>query len=194
MDALLHSLGLVCLSEMGDKTQLLALVLATRFRRPWAVMTGILLATLLNHACAAYLGQWASSRISGEILRWGLATLFLAFAIWLLIPDQLDDETAASGRREATPHTLVSTIWTTAMMFFIAEMGDKTQLSTVALGARFDNVLYTTLGTTLGMLVADGLAVFWGPDLTRVVPMVWIRRVASLAFIMSGVGILLWGQ
>lgn len=181
--AILQSFLLVVASEMGDKTQLLALVLAARFRRPWAVMAGILVATLLNHALAAWAGAWAAGLLSPDTLRWVLALLFFAFAVWILIPDKED----GPGKEPRFGAFL-----TTAVLFFFAEMGDKTQLATVALGARFHDFIAVTAGTTLGMLAADGLAVFLGERITSVVPMQWVRRGACALFFAFGAAILLF--
>jgi len=181
MDSILQSFLLVTVSEMGDKTQLLALVLAARFRKPWTIMAGILVATLLNHGLAAWLGGTMAALVDPKTLRWILALTFFAFAAWILIPDK-DEGTTHAGRNGAFLTTLVA--------FFLAEMGDKTQLATVALGARFDNLTAVTLGTTAGMLAADGLVVFFGEPLTKKIPMYWIRFVACVLFVLFGVAIL----
>lgn len=182
MNIVLNSFLLVFASEMGDKTQLLALVLASRFKRPWTVMGGILAATLLNHALASCAGEWISSFVSPHMLKWILAAIFFIFAAWILIPDK-DEEFKQPGHFGA--------FFTTAIVFFLAEMGDKTQLATLALGARYANVYLVTLGTTAGMLAADGLAVFCGKELTRKISMQWIRRIASAIFVLFGLGVLL---
>ena len=180
METLIHSFLAVTLTEMGDKTQLLALVLASRFRRPWTVMAGILVATVANHLLAASLGDWVARAVSPDTLRWVLSLSFVAFAIWVLIPDR-HDESADLGRRGA--------FLTTVLTFFLAEMGDKTQLTTLALAARYEDIPIVTLGTTLGMLFSDGLAVFFGERITRIVPMVWIHRVAAGLFILFAIGL-----
>ncbi|MEY4615488.1 MAG: hypothetical protein RJB66_448 [Pseudomonadota bacterium] len=172
---------LVTATEMGDKTQLLALVLTARFRKPWVIMAGILVATIFNHGLAAFAGQWVSQSLSPSVLKWVLAASFFGFAFWVLIPDK-DDEKVHSSTASAFFVTLVS--------FFFAEMGDKTQLSTVALAARFGDIAWVTLGTTLGMLVADGLAVFLGERITKVISMKWMRRVTSILFLLFGLLIL----
>lgn len=182
MDMIVQSFLLVVASEMGDKTQLLALVLASRFRKPWTIMAGILVATLLNHGLAAWIGGWVSSFVSPLVLSWILAITFFAFAFWLLIPDK--DEGMPREQR-------FGPFLTTTIVFFLAEMGDKTQFATVALGAKFNAPIIVTLGTTAGMLVADGLAVFFGDKLTDRIPMKWVRRFACLLFILFGIGILL---
>lgn len=182
MDVVINSFLLVFASEMGDKTQLLALVLASRFKKPWAVMAGILVATTLNHTLASYAGEWISTLISHQMLKWILAAIFFAFAAWILIPDK-DEELKHSGRFGA--------FFTTVVAFFLAEMGDKTQLATLALGARYGNFTLVTLGTTAGMMVSDGLAVFFGEKLTQRISMNWIRRIACAIFALFGLGILL---
>lgn len=181
MEAALNSFLLVFASEMGDKTQLLALVLASRFKKPWTIMGGILAATLLNHALASWAGGWLSSFVSPQILAWILAGTFLAFAVWILIPDK-DEELKEAGRFGAFLTTLVA--------FFLAEMGDKTQLATVALGAKYASPLIVTAGTTAGMLASDGLAVFFGQKLTERISMKWVRRTASFLFAVFGLAIL----
>lgn len=180
-DIVWKSTLLVTATEMGDKTQLLALVLASRFRKPWVIMAGILVATILNHGLASWAGQWISTTIPAVTLKWVLAMSFFAFAGWVLIPDK-DDEEVHQSNAGAFVVTLVS--------FFLAEMGDKTQLSTVALAARFGNFFWVTLGTTLGMLIADGLAVFMGDKITQKISLKWMRWIASGLFIIFGVLIL----
>ncbi len=182
MEALLKSWLLVAASEMGDKTQLLALVLAVRFKRPWVIMAGILCATLLNHGLASWLGGYVSTWLSPTALKYTLAAIFGAFALWILIPDK--DEGGPSDDR-------FGPFLTTLVTFFLAEMGDKTQLATVALGARFASPIWVTIGTTLGMLTADGLAVVFGEKLTGKIPMNKIRIASSVLFALFGVGILL---
>lgn len=181
MEALLNSFWLVVVSEMGDKTQLLALVLILRFKTPWTIMFGILAATLLNHGLASWLGGWLSSLVSPDLLRYSLAAIFAAFALWILIPDK-DDGEITNARYGAFLTTLVA--------FFLAEMGDKTQLATVALGAHYQAPVIVTAGTTLGMLVADGLAVFFGERLTQRIPLHLVRKIAALTFLIFGIAIL----
>lgn len=182
MTAALHSFLLVFVSEMGDKTQLLALVLASRFKQPWVIMGGILLATLLNHGLASWAGGWLGDNVQPEWLKWSLAAIFIFFAGWILIPDK-NDERQSESRWGAFVTTVVA--------FFLAEMGDKTQLATVALGARFHAPVQVTLGTTFAMLAADGLAVFLGERLTAHVPMKWIRWFAAVLFLAFGLYILI---
>lgn len=181
LEALFNSFWLVLVSEMGDKTQLLALVLILRFKRPWSIMAGILLATLLNHGMASWLGGWISSLLSPTVLRYSLAAIFVGFALWILVPDK-DDGDVSQARFGAFLTTLVA--------FFLAEMGDKTQLATVALGAHYQAPLIVTAGTTLGMLVADGLAVVFGERLTQQIPMHIVRKLAAVTFLIFGLVIL----
>lgn len=177
MDAFFSSVGLVALSEMGDKTQLLAFALAARYRRPWTVMLGILIATVLNHALAAWLGVVAASWLSPQVMAWVLTVSFLGFAVWMLKPDELDDDE-------------VSARWgpllTTIVVFFVAEMGDKTQLATVALGAKYAQAWLVIAGTTLGMLIADGLAVVLGETLKDKVPFALLRYASAALFGLMG--------
>lgn len=173
----LSSFFLVAVSEMGDKTQLLAFSLAVRFKKPWTVMAGILVATLLNHALASWSGEWVARVVRPDLLAWGLGASFIGFGIWTLFPDKLDDP--------EHPHRFGPFV-TTTLLFFLAEMGDKTQLATVALGARFGSAMAVTLGTTMGMLLTDGLAVFLGEKLSERVPMTWVRRGAAALFFLFG--------
>lgn len=166
---------------MGDKTQLLALVLSTRFRKPVPIMFGILAATLLNHALASYAGSFVTHHVSADILKWALAATFIGFGLWMLIPDK--DE-GFKDKHQWGPFL------TTTVAFFFAEMGDKTQLATVALGAKYAAPLMVTIGTTIGMLAADGLAVFFGHKFTDRVPMKLVHRIASALFILFGIGII----
>lgn len=182
MEALINSFVLVAASEMGDKTQLLALVLAMRFKNPRAIMAGILVATLLNHGIASWLGAWASSLVAPDTLRYALAASFALFAVWILIPDKEDDGPTQSRH---------GAFLTTVVAFFFAEMGDKTQLATIALGARYQMPLAVTAGTTLGMLVADGLAVVFGERLTRRLPLKYVRIFAAVTFFAFALIILL---
>ncbi len=164
---------LVAASEMGDKTQLLALALASRFRRPWVVMAGILVATLANHSLAAGVGAWVSSHVPPRVMAGVLAATFVGFGLWTLVPDTLEEE--------ARPARF-GPFLTTVVLFFLAEMADKTQLATIALAAEFRSLGLVTLGTTLGMLAADGLAVFLGDRLAAKV----IRGVAAGLFFAFG--------
>jgi putative Ca2+/H+ antiporter (TMEM165/GDT1 family) len=176
--ALLTSAGVVALAEIGDKTQLLAIVLATRFRAPLAVIAGILVATLANHAVAAWAGSALAGWFDGPAFRYAVAASFIAMAAWTLIPDKLDPVAAKPARYGA--------FLTTTVAFFIVEIGDKTQLATVALGARFESTLAVTLGTTLGMMLANVPAVFLGHKLVDRVPMRTVHGVAALVFLGLG--------
>lgn len=182
MEVVFNSFLLVAATEMGDKTQLLAFILATRFKNPWSVMAGILVATILNHLLAALFGNWLSQQIPEIYLKWVLGVSFLAFAVWVLIPDK-DDGLTKDSRFGAFVTTLIA--------FFLAEMGDKTQLSTVALAARYDDLLLVTLGTTLGMMFSDGLAVIFGEKLTQKISMKWVRYFSAGLFVVFGLAILL---
>ena len=181
MTALWTSFAVVALAEMGDKTQLIAFSLATRYRRPWTVMLGILLATLLNHALAATAGVWAARLIPPAALAVLLGLSFISFGVWTLVPDTIEEP----GQRPGW-----GPLASTCVIFFLAEMGDKTQLATVALGARYASTALVTAGTTLGMLAADGLAVFTATKLGRVVPVRWVRLVAAGLFFLFGLGAL----
>ncbi|MFL5270956.1 MAG: TMEM165/GDT1 family protein [Anaeromyxobacteraceae bacterium] len=177
MEAIFSSFFLVAISEMGDKTQLLAFSLATKYRRPWVVMGGILAATLLNHALASGVGVWVSEHVPPRVMAAVLAATFIGFGLWTLKPDTLEED--------AKPDRF-GPFLTTAVLFFLAEMADKTQLATIALAARFQSVVLVTTGTTVGMLVSDGLAVFLGERLAQRVPMKWIRIAAASVFFAFG--------
>ena len=177
MTALWSSFVVVALAETGDKTQLVALTLASRYRRPWTVMLGILIATVVNHALASSLGVWVAEMLPRSWLAWILGIGFIVFGFWTLVPDR-------AGVPGAQPRW--GPLLTSTVVFFVAEMGDKTQLATLALGARFDSTAAVTAGTTLGMLVADGLAVFAGDRLTAIVPMRTVRWVAAILFFAFG--------
>lgn len=178
------SLGMVAMAEMGDKTQLLSFVLAARFRgQPWLIIAGIFLATLINHALAALAGDWMATTVSPNTLRWILGLAFLAFAVWALIPDTLDESKQSVSKHGA--------FFTTLVMFFLAEMGDKTQLATVALGAKYSNLVAVSMGTTLGMMAANIPAVLIGEKLADRFPLRQMRFVAAALFALFGVLILL---
>lgn len=185
MEAIFNSFLLVAATEMGDKTQLLAFVLASRFKNPVAVLAGIFVATVLNHLLAAFFGQWIATQISAQMLKWILAATFFAFAAWILIPDK-DEEGPKDSKFGA--------FLTTVVTFFLAEMGDKTQLSTVALAANYSSVLLVTIGTTLGMMFSDGLAVLFGEKLTQKISMKWIRYFSATLFFGFGFFILLFNN
>ena len=180
MQAFLVSTGIVALAEMGDKTQLLALVLAARFRKPWPIVLGIFVATVANHALAGALGAWVTTLIRPQTLRWILGASFIAMAVWMLIPDKLDAD--AADRR--LPRFGV--FGTTAMLFFLAEMGDKTQIATVMLAARYDAWFWVVLGTTLGMMLANAPVVWLGARATRLVPLRVVHIVSALIFAALG--------
>lgn len=186
MDAFLISTGLVALAEMGDKTQLLALLLAARFGKPVPILLAIFVATLLNHALAAALGQWVSSLLSDDLLRWLLGLSFLAMAGWMLIPDQLDDESGSIQKWQK-----LGVFGATFVLFFIAEMGDKTQIATVALAARFDAIVPVLMGTTVGMMIANAPAVFIGDKMAGRLPLQWIHGTAAAIFALLGLAVLL---
>ena len=179
MEALLVSTGVVALAEIGDKTQLLALLLATRLRAPVPIVFGITVATLANHAFAGAVGAWLVSVIGADVMRWTLGISFLAMAVWTLVPDQPPAEDAARPR--------YGVFLTTAIAFFLVEMGDKTQIATVALAAQFQSLLLVVIGTTIGMLLANVPVVYAGDALIRRVPLKWVRIVAALAFAALGV-------
>jgi putative Ca2+/H+ antiporter (TMEM165/GDT1 family) len=179
MEALLVSTGLVTLAEMGDKTQLLSLVLAARYKRPWTIALGILIATLANHGLAGALGVWIANLIGPELLRWGLGLSFLAMAVWMLIPDRLDEGEGGDAPR-------FGVLLTTVVVFFLAEMGDKTQVATVMLAARYDALLQVVVGTTLGMMLANVPVVWLGERLTRRLPIALVHRISALIFAVLG--------
>lgn len=182
MTAFLWSFLVVALAEMGDKTQLIAFSLASRFRRPWTVMLGILFATIANHALASSAGAWIGTVLTERTLGWILGLGFVAFGVWALVPDTAREP----GERRGWGPLLSTTV-----IFFFAEMGDKTQLATVALGARFAAPTAVTAGTTLGMLFADGLAVFAGTRLAATPSLALARRVAAALFFLFGLAALL---
>lgn len=182
METIISSCLLVFISEMGDKTQLLSLILVARYKRPWMILFGVLVATLANHALAAGLGDFVGSRVSPEHLRWALGAIFLFFAAWILVPDK-------EGEIKNASH--LGVFMTTVVSFFVAEMGDKTQLATVALAAKYSSVFLVTVGSTLGMLGSNALAIFLGEKLLSKIPMKTIRIMASVLFALFGVGILL---
>jgi putative Ca2+/H+ antiporter (TMEM165/GDT1 family) len=179
MEALLVSTGLVTLAEMGDKTQLLSLVLAARYKRPWTIALGILIATLANHGLAGALGVWIANLIGPEVLRGGLGLSFLAMAVWMLIPDSLDEGEGSDAPR-------FGVLLTTVVVFFLAEMGDKTQVATVMLAARYDALLQVVVGTTLGMMLANVPVVWLGERLTRRLPIALVHRISALIFAVLG--------
>ncbi len=183
MEPFLVSTGLVAIAEIGDKTQLLALVLAARYRRPVPIILGILVATLANHAVAAWVGAFVADLVGPAALRWALGLTFLAMAGWCLIPDEAADAPGAASRAGAFLATTVA--------FFLVEIGDKTQLATVALAARFDDLVLVTAGTTFGMMIANMPAVLFGDAIARRVRLALVRAIAAAGFAVFGVLILL---
>ena len=164
---------------MGDKTQLLAMLLAIKFHKPVPIILGILVATLLNHATAGLLGAWVARALGPDVLRWVIGVSFIAMAAWMLVPDKIDDEAAKPSRFGAFGTTLIA--------FFLAEMGDKTQIATVALAARYPDLVSVVAGTTLGMMIADVPAVFVGDKLAKKVPMPLVHAIAAALFGLLGV-------
>ena len=184
MESLWVSTGVVALAEMGDKTQLLAFVLAARFRKPLPIVMGILLATIVNHGLAGALGAWITQVLSPGVLRWVLGLSFLAMAAWTLIPDEIEeDETRIASRLGVFGATLIT--------FFLAEMGDKTQLATVAMAAHYGSPLVVVVGPTLGMLIADVPAVFVGDRFANRIPMRLVHGIAAAMFALLGLATLL---
>ena len=179
MEAFLVSTGIVALAEMGDKTQLLALILALRFRKPWPIVAGILVATVANHAMAGALGVWVTTLLGPDVLRWVLGGSFIAMAIWMLIPDKLDDQDSGAGPR-------FGVFGTTVIAFFLAEMGDKTQIATVMLAAQYGAYAWVVAGTTLGMLLANAPVVWLGERVTRLVPIRLVHLSSALIFLGLG--------
>ena len=183
IDAFLVSTGIVALAEMGDKTQLLALLLAARFRKPWPIVAGIFVATVANHALAGAAGAWVTTVLGPDVLRWVLGVSFIALAAWMLIPDKADDLATNDAPR-------FGVFGTTVAVFFLAEMGDKTQIATVMLAARY-NPYWVVVGSTLGMMLANAPAVWFGEKITRLVPMRVVHVVSALVFVVLGV-VALW--
>jgi len=184
METLLVSTGVVALAEIGDKTQLLAFLLAARFKKPLPIILGIFAATVVNHGLAGALGAWITTTLSPDVLRWVLGLSFLGMAVWTLIPDKIDDdETRIATRFGVFGATLVT--------FFLAEMGDKTQFATIAMAAHYASPLLVVIGTTLGMLIADVPAVFIGDRLAAKIPMKLVHAVAAAMFAVLGAATLL---
>jgi Ca2+/H+ antiporter, TMEM165/GDT1 family len=187
MEAFLVSTGIVALAEMGDKTQLLALVLALRFRQPWPIVLGIFIATVANHALAGAVGSWVTTWMGPDLLRWVLGGSFIAMALWMLVPDQLDDDDSPAAPR-------FGVFGTTVIAFFLAEMGDKTQIATVMLAAQYQAYVWVVAGTTLGMMLANAPVVWLGERMTRLVPLRVVHLVSALIFLGLGlVALLGWG-
>jgi len=183
LEAFLVSTGIVALAEIGDKTQLLAFLLAAKFRRPVPIVLGILAATLANHAFAGAVGTWITTLMSPQALRWVLGISFIGMAIWTLIPDKLDDEETRLAKMGVFGTTLVA--------FFLAEMGDKTQIATVALAAQFQSLALVVAGTTLGMMIANVPAVLLGDRAAHRIPVRLVHGVAAVLFAILGVATLL---
>ena len=179
LEAFLISTGVVALGEMGDKTQLLAFLLAARFKRPLPIILGILVATLLNHSLAGAIGTWLAAQMGPLVLRWVIGLGFIVMAGWMLIPDKADDEVAGGSQR-------FGVFGTTLLAFFLAEMGDKTQIATVALAARYDALVPVVAGTTLGMMIADVPAVFLGDTIAKKVSMPLVHGIAAAIFAVLG--------
>jgi len=184
MEPLLISTGVVALAEIGDKTQLLAFILAARFKKPVPIILGILVATIVNHGLAGALGAWITSAVSPEVLRWVLGLSFLGMAIWTMIPDKIEEEETRVARR-------FGVFGATLITFFLAEMGDKTQIATVAMAAHYTSPLLVVTGTTLGMLIADVPAVFVGDKLANKIPMRLVHFIAAAIFALMGTATLL---
>lgn len=184
MEAFLVSTGVVALAEIGDKTQLLAFLLAARYKKPWTIILAILLATIANHALAGLLGTWLTTLLPPDVLRWVLGISFILMAGWILIPDKLDGTEAVSIGH-------LSVFGTTLLTFFLAEMGDKTQIATVALAAQYQAFFFVILGTTLGMMIANAPAVFVGGKLAHRIPVKWVHIVAASIFFTLGLSALL---
>jgi putative Ca2+/H+ antiporter (TMEM165/GDT1 family) len=180
MEALLISTGVVALAEIGDKTQLLAFILAARFKKPVPIIAGILVATLVNHGLAGALGAWITSVVSPEMMRWALGLSFIGMAIWTLIPDKIEEE-----ETQVAQH--LGVFGATLITFFLAEMGDKTQIATIALAAHYGAPLLVVAGTTLGMLIADVPAVFIGNRFAAKIPMKLVHGIAAAIFAVMGV-------
>ena len=182
MQELLSSTLIVAHAEMGDKTQLLALLLAARFKKPIPIILAILAATLINHGVSAALGQWITAVLDPLWHVWGLSIGFIAMAAWMLVPDQLDDETESINRWQK-----YGVFGATFILFFIAEIGDKTQIATVALAAKYDSIFLVTVGTTIGMLIANVPAVLIGDRFASRLPIALIHKIGALIFLVLGV-------
>ncbi len=183
MDAFLVSTGIVALAEIGDKTQLLAFLLAAKFRRPVPIVLGIFVATVVNHAFAAAVGAWVASAMGPDVMRWVLGLSFLAMAAWIMVPDKIDEDEASLAKYGVFVTTLIA--------FFLAEMGDKTQIATVALAARYESMIAVIAGTTFGMMLANVPAVIFGERIARNMPLRLVHGIAALIFALLGIGTLL---
>ena len=183
MEGFLVSTGIVALAEIGDKTQLLALVIAAKYRKPLPIVLGILVATLFNHAVAGYVGAWVAAAVGAELMRWILGVSFIAMAGWMLVPDKLDE----AGEKPARCGVFLTTL----IAFFIVEMGDKTQIATVALAAKYGSLIAVVGGTTLGMMIANVPAVLLGEVAAKKLPMRLVHGTAAAIFLLLGVLVLL---
>jgi len=188
LDAVLISISLVSLAEIGDKTMLLAIALAATWRRPIPIVLGILAATLVNHAFAAVAGVLAAQYLEGPWMRWVVGVAFLGFAVWALVPDTLEVDQAEPAEKSAW-----GVFWTTAAAFFLVEMGDKTQIATAGLAIRFENLPLVIAGSTIGMMLVNGPAVWLGEATARRLPLKYIRMAAAAAFATTGLWVLIAG-
>jgi putative Ca2+/H+ antiporter (TMEM165/GDT1 family) len=185
LEAFLVSTGIVALAEIGDKTQLLAFILAAKFRKPVPIILGILAATLVNHGFAGALGQWITSLMGPAVLRWVLGISFIGMAAWTLIPDEFDEKDAHDAK-----FARFGVFGTTLVTFFMAEMGDKTQIATVALAAQYHSFFFVVAGTTLGMMIADVPAVLLGDRIAHRMPVKIVHRIAAAIFAILGIATL----
>lgn len=183
MEAFLISTGIVALAEIGDKTQLLAFILAAKFKKPVPIILGILAATLVNHGFAGALGEWITSLVSPQIMRWILGGSFIAMALWILVPDQFDEGDAKLAKYGVFVTTLIA--------FFLAEMGDKTQIATIGLAAKYNNLIAVVAGTTFGMMIANVPAVIFGEKIANSIQPKIVHRIAAVIFFVLGVATLL---
>lgn len=182
MEAFLISTGIVALAEIGDKTQLLAFILAAKFKKPVPIILGILAATLVNHGFAGALGAWITSLVSPQIMRWILGGSFIAMALWILVPDQFDEDDAKLAKYGVFLTTLVA--------FFLAEMGDKTQIATIGLAAKYNSLIAVVAGTTFGMMIANVPAVIFGDKIANSIQPKIVHRIAAVIFFVLGVATL----
>ncbi|NMG45988.1 UPF0016 domain-containing protein [Aromatoleum toluvorans] len=182
LEPLAISTGIVALAEIGDKTQLLAFMLAARFRRPWPIIAGIFIATIANHAFAGAVGTWITTLLGPDVLRWVLGLSFIAMAVWMMIPDKLDEDEITAPK--------FGVLATTIVAFFLAEMGDKTQIATVALAAQYDAFAAVVTGTTLGMMIANVPAVLLGNGIAQRIPVKLVHGIAASIFGALGVAAL----
>ncbi len=180
MEALFTSMGVVALAEIGDKTQLLAFVLAARFKKPIPIIAAIFCATIVNHGLAGALGAWITSMLTPDVLRWVLGVSFLGMAVWTMIPDKIEEEESQVAKH-------LGVFGATLVTFFLAEMGDKTQIATIAMAAHFPSPIMVVIGTTLGMLIADVPAVFVGDRFSKKIPMKLVHSIAAIMFAVMGV-------